>query len=440
MAEDFFSVGPGGPLRMTPPPLPPDSAIEVMRRAAAEVMEIRDITLGDGRFSLRIRGRLIVPSEKAFNYLRPRFEAVEHTPLLRHEDDVDVIRALPAVFGREKPGTPWTAILLLIATLISVFYVGVQGELYVPFLVALGYQITGNTPAAIPANLLPTAAQFREALMTGGLYTLALLGILGTHEMGHYLVARHYRVQTTLPYFIPLPFGILGTLGAVIAMREPAPNRRIQFDIGVAGPLAGLIVAVPVMIVGLMLSEVTTTEAFIESLPQGVGAAILHEGQSLAYLGLKYLIFGQVLPSGDLDVWVHPVAFAAWAGFLVTALNLLPVGQLDGGHVLYGLFGDKARRARGPVLAGLIVLATAGSLRDAGIIDLGFGWSGWWLWILMITLLLRRHAPVLDEITDLDGKRRALGLFVLIVFILLFTPTPLTVSSIPSAALLHWPV
>jgi membrane-associated protease RseP (regulator of RpoE activity) len=290
----------------------------------------------------------------------------------------------------------------------------------------------------VPDHLLPTAVEFQEALAKGVMYTLALLGILGAHEMGHYIVARHYKVQTSLPYFIPLPVSILGTLGAVIAMREPAPNRRIQFDIGVAGPLAGLLVAIPVMVVGLSLSTVTTTEAFLNELPPGIETSILHEGQSLAYLGLKYLIFGEVLPQGNLDVWIHPVAFAAWAGFLVTALNLLPIGQLDGGHVMYGLFGKRAELARIPVIGVLALLAAAGSLRDAGVIDLGFGWSGWWLWILMMLFLLRRHAPVLDEITGLDAKRKALGVAVLVIFILIFTPTPLVIDAPSVAALLRW--
>jgi Zn-dependent protease len=421
------------------PDTPPSEHVtNTLRRTAEEVMTIQDITYGNGRSPLRVRGQLNFSAEQAFKQLRPRFESVGYTPLLRREDGLDVIRALPTVFERSTQRPPWVAIFLLVATVLSVFFVGVQGELYVPFSLALMYQLTGSINPQIPANLLPTAAEFRGALLTGGMYTLALLGILGAHEMGHYLVARHYKVQTSLPFFIPLPIGILGTLGAVIAMREPAPNRRIQFDIGIAGPLAGLLVAIPVMILGLSLSTVTTTQAFLNDLPAGIETSILHEGQSVAYLGLKYLVFGQVLPQGNLDVWVHPVAFAAWAGLLVTALNLLPIGQLDGGHVLYGLFGKRAGLARIPVIGALALLAISGSLRDAGVIDLGFGWSGWWLWIVMMLFLLRRHAPVLDEITGLDARRKALGVTVLVIFILIFTPTPLVIDSPPVAALLQW--
>ena len=424
--------------RTVPDTPPPESVTNTMRRAVEEVMTVQDITYGSGRSPLRVRGRLNVSAETAFSQIRPPFESVGYTPLLRREDGLDVVRALPTVFERASKRVPWVAILLLVATVLSVFFVGVQGELYVPFPAALAYRLNGSVSPQVSANLLPSAAEFQDALLKGAMYTLALLGILGTHEMGHYLVARHYKVHTTLPFFIPLPIGILGTLGAVIAMREPAPNRRIQFDIGIAGPLAGLLVAIPVMIVGLSLSHVDTTQAFLNNLPNGVQTSILHEGQSLAYLGLKYLVFGRVLPQGNLDVWVHPVAFAAWAGFLVTALNLLPIGQLDGGHVLYGLFGERAELARIPVIGALALMAVAGSLRDAGIINLGFGWSGWWIWIAMMLFLLRRHAPVLDEITGLDPKRKALGVAALVIFILIFTPTPLVIDTPSVAAVLQW--
>ncbi len=417
--------------------LPQPTPVDSLRQAVASVMAIESITPGAVDIPTRFAGRLLVPADRAFADLRPRFEALGYTPHLRREGDQDVVRALPTVFGRGERRTPWVAILLLVLTLLSVFFVGVQGELYVSIWDVLAVRLMGNAALFPRPDLLPTDTQLGEALLTGLLYTLALVGILGTHEMGHYLMARHHKVHTTVPFFIPMPFNILGTLGAVIAMREPAPNRRVQFDIGIAGPLAGLIVAVPIMIAGLMLSEVKSVQEVIASLPQGVGTTILHEGQSLAYLALKFLVFGRILPQGDVDVWIHPVAFAAWAGLLVTALNLLPIGQLDGGHVLYGLFGEKARLVRWPIVLVLVVLAGAGSLAEAGILDLGFGWSGWWIWIFLIVFLLRRHAPVLDEITELDGGRKALGVVMLVIFILIFTPRPLVIETPPLAALLR---
>ncbi len=410
-----------------------------LRPVVEQVMSIQDITRGNGDIPLRFRGSLQTPAGEAFDRLRPAFEATGHTPQMRREDGLDVIRAMPGVFGGQRRKIPWVNIALLAATILSVLFVGVQGELYIPVFQAIATQITGSAPPGVDPSLLPTSAEFWQAIGTGALYAAALLGILGTHEMGHYLMARHHKVHTTLPFFIPLPFNILGTLGAVIAMREPAPNRRIQFDIGIAGPLAGLIVAVPVMIVGLMLSDVGTTQSFVQQMPQAVqgDVVIFQEGQSLAYLGLKYLVFGQVLPSGGTDVWVHPVAFAAWAGFLVTMLNLLPIGQLDGGHVMFGLFGDKAHWVRWPIVGVLVVMAAAGTLTDMGIVDLGFGWTGWWLWVIMILFLFRQHAPVLDEITELDPARKALGVAMLVVFVLLFTPRPIVIAE-PVAALIQW--
>lgn len=413
------------------------SADDALRAAVAGVMSIESITTATERRPFSIAGRLQMPADAAFAQLRPQFEALGYTPHLRREDGLDVVRALPGVFGKGRQRTPWAAIILLALTVLSVFYVGLQGELFVPVIDVIAARVLGHPVFMSRPELLPTNAELSKALLTAIMYTAALLGILGTHEMGHYLMARRHNVHTTLPFFIPLPFNILGTLGAVIAMREPAPNRRVQFDIGIAGPLAGLIVAVPVMIIGLLLSEVRTVEEFMATLPPGVETAVMHEGQSIVYLALKFLVFGRILPQGDLDVWVHPVAFAAWAGLLVTALNLLPIGQLDGGHVLYGLFGDKARVVRWPIVGVLALLAAAGSLADAGIVDLGIGWSGWWIWIAMILFLLRRHAPVLDEITGLDGKRRALGVATLVIFVLIFTPRPLVIDAQPVAALLR---
>lgn len=432
----------------------PDETIQAMRRAAAEVMAVQDMTLGDARSPLRIRGTLMMASDEAFERLRPQFESVGHTPMLRHEDGMDVIHALPVVFGQERTSPPRLAIIMLILTIISVFYVGLghSDSLYLDPLIITVYRITGSMETAAELfgmpelaqnpELLPTPEAWRSTVVTGALYVLSLLGILGAHEMGHYLMARRYGVHTTLPFFIPMPIPPLGTMGAVIAMKEPAPNRRVQFDIGIAGPLAGLIVAVPVLIWGLTLSEVHTQQEILAAFPEVLRdrVAFSQEGNSLAYLALKYMVFGEVLPSGDRDVFIHAVAFAGWAGFLVTALNLLPIGQLDGGHVLFGLLGDKVQKVRWPVIGMLVVLASAGTLSDMGIVDLGFGWSGWWLWIVLIFLLLRSHAPVLDEITGLDGKRKMLGVVMLVIFILLFTPAPLTISSIPTTLLAGWPV
>lgn len=460
------------------PTAPLTQAQEAMHRAAAEVITIQDVTYGERSNPIRVRGQLKMPAEAAFDVLRPRFEAVGHTPMLRREDALDEIQALPTVFEKATGKFPTAAVVMLALTILTVFLTGVgqYDELYVaPYQAAIynlfGYDAlvnveTGGDEDAQSSlivqypELLPSPEVWRAALWTGVLYTLALLGILGAHEMGHYLMARRYGVHTTLPFFIPMPpqVSILGTMGAVIAMREPAPNRRIQFDIGIAGPLAGLIVALPVLFIGLQMSEVQTREEALARFPEPLVEQVqfMQEGNSLVYLAAKYLVFGEILPSGDRDVWIHPIAMAAWAGLLVTALNLMPIGQLDGGHVMYGLFGHKARAVYQPILIALVLLATIGTARDilltippgqypglVAVLKLLAaiplpGWSGWWIWVLLGIFLLRRHAPVLDEITGLDTKRKLLGVAMLVIFVLIFTPTPIVISPASAAILLRW--
>jgi membrane-associated protease RseP (regulator of RpoE activity) len=422
-------------------------------------MEIRDVTYDVEESPIRLRGELTMSAEDAFTQLRPTFERVGFTPKLRKEDGIAAVYALPVVFGKEDHGFPTMPVLLFVATLLSVFFVGLsQSEfIFEAPLALIMARLSGNASNLVYPELIPTDPQFLSALGIGLAYAASLVGILGAHEMGHYLVARRYKVDTTPPFFIPLPIGILGTLGAVIAMREPAPNRKVQFDIGIAGPLAGLVVCVPILFVGLLLSDVTTTQAMIESVPPQVqdNIVIFSEGNSIAYLLAKLAVFGQILPQGSLDVEVHPVAFAGWAGLLVTALNLLPVGQLDGGHVVYGLFGDKAQKARTPIIIALAVMAAIGSVQGAATGWVAAnpeatgqlattaewlataplpGWSGWWIWVAMLVFLVRNHAPVLDEITGLDQKRRRLGVVMIIIFVLIFTPRPLLVN--PMTALM----
>jgi membrane-associated protease RseP (regulator of RpoE activity) len=215
-------------------------------------------------------------------------------------------------------------------------------------------------------------------------------------------------------------------MGAAILMKGVPKNKRILFDIGVAGPLAGMLVAIPVLFYGLSLSSLDTIQATTNS---------FIEGNSLIYLFAKFAVFGKFLPQpatfgnmppflywlryfftgrpapiGGIDVFIHPVAFAGWAGLLVTALNLVPAGTLDGGHVVHSLFGDKASKAF-PFIIGLLVI-------------LGFFWNGWWLWAFLLFWLGRVNAETLDQITPLDPKRRAVAIFVIILFVLVFTPVP----------------
>ncbi|MCK6582347.1 MAG: site-2 protease family protein, partial [Anaerolineales bacterium] len=260
-------------------------------------------------------------------------------------------------------------------------------------------------------------------IFTGWPFALSLLGILLAHELGHYFMSRYHKTPATLPYFIPLPFSPLGTMGAAILMRGIPKNKRILFDIGVAGPIAGLVIAIPVLLYGLSLSSLGP----IEPNPNG-----FLEGNSILYFLAKFIVFGQLLPApaapqgliywlqyfftgrpvpfGGLDVFIHPVAFAGWAGILVTALNLIPAGTLDGGHIIYSLFGEKAKKAF-PFIVGLLIV-------------LGVFWSGWWLWAALLFWLGRVNAQPMDQITELDPKRKAVAYAMIAVFILVFTPVP----------------
>lgn len=270
--------------------------------------------------------------------------------------------------------------------------------------------------------------------LSGGLYfSGTLMTILLCHEMGHYVVARRHGIPASLPYFIPLPPVIsLGTLGAVIQMDEPIEDRNKLVDVGAAGPLAGLVAAIPLLIYGLSLSSVGVT-------PPEEGAML--EGNSILYLALKYLVHGEILPTASgVDVQLHPMAFASWVGLLLTMINLLPIGQLDGGHVLCGAIGSKHETvsrwlhwlllAVGGVVALSLTLEYMGQGFGAGEALLTGGKAGlpWMVWAGML-LYMRRvgggsyHPPVGE--TPLSPSRRALVVILFLVLILIFTPIPL---------------
>lgn len=264
----------------------------------------------------------------------------------------------------------------------------------------------------------------------GAVFSATLMSILVTHEMGHYVVARRHRVPASLPYFIPVPF-FPGTLGAVIRMRAPIERRNALIDVGAAGPLAGLGVAIPLLAIGLGGSPVG---------PSPEGAVGLKEGDSLLYLLMKLAIKGKVLPSDGVDVHLGSMAFAAWIGLLVTFINLMPIGQLDGGHVAYAYFGATHERRsrwlhRALVVVGVSVMVAL-SLEarragreptDAALYGLASGlpWCVWALILLGMRRLSggRYHPPVSDE--PLAPSRRALFWLMAIVFVLLFTPVPM---------------
>ena len=366
--------------------------IEQLRRQLASLMRVEEYTLVKPPDAvIAFRGQVYGDTETAFEHMTQRFATYGYTAWLRdrpgggHE-----VVATKGVVER-KPGRTWINVVLFLATLLCVLFIG-----------------AGWAPQ--DAGMLEGPHNVLTYLLRGIPFAATLLGILLTHELSHYFVARRYGSPVSLPYFIPMP-NILGTMGAVIMQRAPMRNRKALFDIGVAGPLGGLIVAIPLLILGLALSSVGPP-------PPGVDTA-LQEGNSLLYLGLKYLVFGKILPSNGEDVWLHPVAFAAWAGLLVTMINLIPVGQLDGGHISYALLGRRAKTL-GYVLIGAMV-AWGGWLLRTGNQAGGF----WMTWGFLNLLLNLRHPPPLDDATRLDWRRVALGLLVLVIFILTFMPAPL---------------
>jgi membrane-associated protease RseP (regulator of RpoE activity) len=347
-------------------------------RAALDGLMAFDSYAWDERGTLTLRGRLAAPAESLYGVIRERLEALGFTPFLRRTGATDELLATPGVVERSEPRV-WLPVGLFLATVITTLMTGALYE---------GVDVFAN-----PAGLL-----------AGWPFSATLLTILFVHEMGHYLMGRLRRAPVSLPYFIPLPppLSITGTMGAVIVQREPMEDRRTILEIGIAGPLAGLVVAIPLLIYGLATSPVGPP-------PEG---GYIQEGNSLLYAALKYLVHGQWLPGNGLDVQLNTVAWGAWIGLLVTMLNLLPIGQLDGGHIAYALLGRNADYlAYG--LIGLCVLL--------GI----FVSETWLLWGVLAFLIGPRHPPPLNDISRIGGWHIALAVFGLVVFVLLFMPAPL---------------
>jgi membrane-associated protease RseP (regulator of RpoE activity) len=242
--------------------------------------------------------------------------------------------------------------------------------------------------------------------LTRGLpFSTTLMAILLFHEMGHYLVARWHGVMATPPYFIPGPPFLIGTFGAFIRMRTPT-NRRALFDVGAAGPWAGFVLAVPAVVYGLTLSEVGP-------LPATETAGGLFLGDSLVFTGLARFALG-VSPA-EVMITLHPVALAGWFGLFVTFLNLLPIGQLDGGHVVYALLG---RFHRLVARLGLVVILGLATL----------GWPGWILWAVLVVIFGLDHPPTLDD-TPLDPGRRFAAWLTIVLFVLTFMPVPIKIAA-----------
>ena len=234
-------------------------------------------------------------------------------------------------------------------------------------------------------------------------FSITLMLILGCHEFGHYYYALKHNVDATLPYFLPAPpyIFIIGTFGAFIKIKSPIYKKDALLQIGAAGPIAGFIIAVPALVIGLLLSDV------IEINNQYNGIIL---GDSLLMKIFTYIIFPDL--GNGYDILLHPIAFAGWIGLLVTMLNLLPVGQLDGGHIAYAMLGNKQ---------GLVGWITLGALFLLSFLSLN-----WLVWGLLIFFLMRsaKHPPIHDILTPLSNKNKNIGYLCLLIFILCFIPTP----------------
>lgn len=241
-------------------------------------------------------------------------------------------------------------------------------------------------------------------LISGLWYALPMLIVLGAHEYGHYAFCRRYRVDASLPYFIPAPLPLTGTMGAVIRIKEAFPSKAALFDIGVAGPIAGFVMLLPFLIAGVWMSapvQFTRTEDLV------------YFGEPLLFKAVAWMRFG-ALPEGT-DITLHPMGFAAWFGMLATALNLLPFGQLDGGHIAYAVFGRNSRYVSMATLAATVALATQSS-----------GWvSVTIMMVVMAYVIGLRHPQVIDEATPLDPRRQLVALAALVIFVISFTPVPI---------------
>lgn len=305
---------------------------------------------------------------------------------------------LRAYRARLASGRPryWVHVLLILATMLTTTVMGAR----------LAQNFRMNRPAfdlERDVRAMVGIWQDPQRMIEGLPFSLTLLAILLAHELGHYLACAYYRVEASLPYFLPAPT-FVGTLGAFIRIRSPIYSKRVLFDIGVAGPLAGFAVLLPALAIGLAYSKV---------IPGIAERGDLVFGNPPLLWVLQQLIVPGVPPS---DIYLHPVARAAWVGVFATALNLLPIGQLDGGHILYSLVGDKHR-----LLSRVFIVA---------LVPIGFFcWYGWLLWAGLLFFFGMRHPPIYDS-GSLDADRRRLGWLALLVFLLCFTLAPIKAGAL----------
>jgi membrane-associated protease RseP (regulator of RpoE activity) len=289
----------------------------------------------------------------------------------------------------EKLTRPGLALLLVLATLVTTTLVGIR--------------IAGLNPTTLTSD--------PKILLQGLPYALSLMTILGIHELGHYLTARYYKIRSTLPYFIPIPF-FLGTFGAFIQMRSPIPNRKALFDVSIAGPIAGFIATLPLIIWGLAHSDVVPLNEKMGLLNPDA----LNPKYSILLGLISKLALGSALtPKSAIDL--HPVAVAGFLGLIVTALNLMPVGQLDGGHIVHAMFGQRTAMLIGQVSRLLLLL-------------LSLVQPEFFVWAIILLFIPLVDEPALNDVTELDNKRDILGLLAMAVLVIIILPMPQAIANL----------
>jgi membrane-associated protease RseP (regulator of RpoE activity) len=358
---------------------------DLIRRNLEDVMVVEEQGARGNAFIFG--GELRTEPRRALAIVEGRLRAQGYTPFINRENGHTWVQVLP-IGDVGESSRPGLNIVLFLLTLLSTLAAG--------SMVAGSFPWVTFDPVVEPARLLD-----------GLPFALTLLAILGTHEFGHYFTARAHGAAVSLPYFIPAPppIFLFGTLGAVIRMRSPARDRNSLFDIAAAGPLAGLVVALPALWMGLSWSRVGAVPA----------SGAMAFGDSLLMRLMTWLMFGRI-PDG-MDVFVHPVALAGWVGLFVTALNLFPVGQLDGGRIAYALFGPQHRK---------VSLATFVALIALGMVS---GSMNWIVFAGLVALLVGfNHGPPLDDVTPLSPGRYAMGVGCLLLLVLLIPPVPFSLS------------
>jgi membrane-associated protease RseP (regulator of RpoE activity) len=374
------------------PPEEPPSWEELFPLEASLRSQLDDVLVVQDRRlvgrSVAFGGQLLVPPATALERLQPRLSPHGYTPFIREDQGIVWVHAIAQADVAAAP-RPLLHLALFLATVVTTLVAGAMEQ---------GVELAElvSDPGRIAAGIP---------------FSATLIAILGVHEFGHYGVGRFHGMPVSLPFFIPVPpvppF-ILGTLGAVIRLGGAVRDRRALFDMAVAGPLAGLLVAVPAYVLGVARSRVLSAAELAD---RGGGEFFL--GPSFLSVFLHRLVLGSTL-EGGAAIELHPVSVAAWFGFFVTALNLIPAGQLDGGHIVYAMFGQRHALISKAAVGGLVLIGFA------------FGSINWLVWAaLIIGLMGFRHSPTMDDITPLDGRRQMLGVVALVHLCLLLPPVPI---------------